>query len=95
MLVDIFRRTGLETNTGKMQAMVCNPGKIRVQLSWNLYRRMQEGNGGIEGDEWDRRVVVCQKCSKAMRNGSLRQHLAGFHNIYNCKSVMGRTALIG
>ena len=33
-------------------------------------------------------MVVCQKCGKAMRNGSLRQHLAGVHNIYNCKNVV-------
>ena len=82
MLVDIFRRTGLETNTTKTQAMVCTPGKIRNQLSRTSYRHMREGNGGIEGDEWERRMVVCQKCSKAMRNGSLRQHLAGVHDIY-------------
>ena len=63
-------------------------GEIGDQLSWNLYRRMQERNGGIEGDKWERRVVVCQKCGKAMRNGSLRQHLAGIHDIYNCESVM-------
>ena len=28
MPVDIFRWTGLETNTAKTQAMVCTPGKI-------------------------------------------------------------------
>ena len=33
MLVKIFQRTGLEINTAKTQAMVCTPGKIRVQLS--------------------------------------------------------------
>ena len=49
---------------------------------------MREGNGGIEGDEWEKRTVVCQKCGKAMQNGSLRQHLAGVHDIYNCESVV-------
>ena len=70
MLVDIFRRTGLETNTKKTQAMVCTPGKIRVQLSRTSYRRMREGNGGIGGDEWESRVVVCRKCGKAMKIGA-------------------------
>ena len=36
MLVEIFRRTGLETNTKKTQAMICTPGRIRVQLSRTL-----------------------------------------------------------
>ena len=57
MLVEIFRRTGLKTNTKKTQAMVCTLGKIRVQLSQNLYRRMREGNRGMEGDRSERRVV--------------------------------------
>jgi hypothetical protein len=46
MLVDIFRRTGLETNTAKTQAMVCTLGKIRVQLSTDSYRLMREGRVG-------------------------------------------------
>ena len=28
MMVNIFRRTHLETNTAKTQAMVCTPGKM-------------------------------------------------------------------
>ncbi len=88
MLVEIFRRTGLKTNTKKTQAMVCTPGKIRVQLSRTSYRRMREGKGGIEGDKWEKRSVVCQQCGKAMQNKNLRQHLAGVHDIYNCKSVV-------
>ena len=32
ILVETFKRTGLATNTKKTQAMVCTPGKIRVQL---------------------------------------------------------------
>jgi hypothetical protein len=59
MLVDIFQRTGLETNTAKTQSGRCTPGKIRVQLSRTSYRRMREGNGEIEGDEWEKRTVVC------------------------------------
>ncbi len=68
--------------------MICTPGKIRVQLLQTSYRRMREGNEEIDGEEWEKRMVVCQKCGKAMRNGSLRQHLAGVHDIYNCESVM-------
>ena len=61
---------------------------VRVQLSRTSSRRMREGKGGMEGDKWEKRTVVCQKCGKAMRNGSLRQHLAGVHDIYNCESVV-------
>ena len=32
ILVETFKRVGLATNTKKTQAMVCTPGKIRVQL---------------------------------------------------------------
>ena len=87
MLVEIFRRTGIETNTEKTQAMVCTHGKIQVQLSRDWYRLMREGNGGIEGDEWERRVVVCQKCGRAMQNRSLRQHLSDVHKIYESEPV--------
>ena len=52
---------------------------------------MQEENGEIDGDEWETRTVVCQKCGKAMRNGSLCQNLAGVHDIYNCESVVEET----
>ena len=87
MLVEIFCRTGLETNTAKTQAMVCTPGKIQVQLSKDSYRLTWEGNGGRDGDEWERRVAVCRKCGKAMQNRNLRQHLAGVHNIYEREIV--------
>ena len=61
MLVEIFRRTGLETNTAKTQAMVCTPEKIQVQLSQESYRLMREGNGGQDRDEWEESVAVCRK----------------------------------
>ena len=32
VLVETFKCVGLATNTKKTQAMVCTPGKIRVQL---------------------------------------------------------------
>jgi hypothetical protein len=37
ILVKTFKRTGLATNTKKTQAMVCTPGKIRVQLPSDSY----------------------------------------------------------
>jgi hypothetical protein len=37
ILVETFKRVGLATNTKKMQAIVCTPGKIRVQLPTDSY----------------------------------------------------------
>ena len=43
ILVVTFKRTGLAMNTKKMQAMVCMPGKIRVQLPTDSYNHLREG----------------------------------------------------
>ena len=32
ILVSLFERLGLETNTSKMQTMICTPGRIQTQL---------------------------------------------------------------
>ncbi len=37
ILVKTFKRVGLAMNTKKIQAMVCTPGRIRVQLPSDLY----------------------------------------------------------
>ena len=36
ILAETFKSIGLATNTKKTQAMVCTPGKIRVQLPTDL-----------------------------------------------------------
>jgi hypothetical protein len=43
LLVATFKRTGLATNTKKTQAMVCTPGKIRLQLPTDSYTCLWEG----------------------------------------------------
>jgi len=43
ILVKTFKCVGLATNTKKTQAMVCTPGKIKVQLPMDSYRRLREG----------------------------------------------------
>jgi hypothetical protein len=43
ILVETFKRVGLAMNMKKTQAMVCTPGKIRVQLPADSYKRMREG----------------------------------------------------
>jgi hypothetical protein len=34
ILVEMFKHVGLAANTKEMQAMVCTPGKIRMQPCW-------------------------------------------------------------
>ncbi len=43
ILIQTFKRIGLATNTKKTHAMVCTPGKIRVQLPMDSYRCLREG----------------------------------------------------
>ena len=43
VLVETFKRVDLATTTKKTQAMVCMPGKIRVHLPMDLYKRPREG----------------------------------------------------
>jgi hypothetical protein len=45
ILVETFKQVGLATNTKKTQAMVCIPGRIRVQLPADSYKRMHERVG--------------------------------------------------
>jgi hypothetical protein len=79
-LVDTFERVGLETNIGKSQAMICIPGKIRVQLSAESNWWMQTGR--VTAAEWDARNVTCRECGKTMWASLLGRHLADVHNIY-------------
>jgi hypothetical protein len=61
ILVNTFMRVGLATNTKKTQAMVCTPGKIRVQLLTDSYQCMREG---IATGEEGKRAVVCHVCKE-------------------------------
>ncbi len=38
LLVSLFERVGLETNTSKTQTIICTPGRIRTQLPADSYR---------------------------------------------------------
>jgi hypothetical protein len=80
VLVDTFARVGLDTNITKTQAMICTPGKIRVQLPSESYRRMWMGH--VTTSDWEAHIVTCRECGKQMRNSSLGHHLADVHDIY-------------
>jgi hypothetical protein len=56
LLVDLFERGGLQTNTAKTQAMmICTLGRIRTQLPSESYRRMMTGR--VTAGEWNSRKV--------------------------------------
>jgi len=79
ILVKTFTCVGLATNTKKTQAMVCTPGKIRVQLPSDSYRQLREG---VAAGEEGKRVVVCHACQANLQARSLRSHLESAHDIY-------------
>ncbi len=79
-LVHLFKRIGLQTNTTKTQTMICTPGRIRMQLSMESYRQMQQGQGSAS--EWNSCNVECRQCGKVLKASSLGRHLADVHDIY-------------
>ena len=79
ILVKTFRRVGLATNTKTMQAMVCTPGKIRVHLLMDSYRRLREG---VAAGEEGKRAIICHVCEATLQARSLRSHLESAHDIY-------------
>ena len=80
LLVSLFARVGLETNTPKTQTMICTPDRIRTQLPTDSYRQLRRGR--VTAAEWNARDVECSKCGKTMKASFLRRHLVDMHNIY-------------
>jgi hypothetical protein len=78
ILVETFKRVGLASNTKKTQAMVCMPGKIRLQLSRDSYQRLRED---VAAGEEGKRAVVCHVCEVGLQARSLRSHLKSNHDI--------------
>jgi hypothetical protein len=76
-LVHFFKRIGLQMNTTKTQTMNCTPGRIRMQLSTESYRRMQQGQ--VSASKWNTRNVECRQCGKVLKAS---RHLADVHDIY-------------
>jgi hypothetical protein len=72
ILASLFERVGLETNTSKMQTMICTPGRIRTQLPTKSYRRLQQGR--VTAAEWNARDVECTKCGNTLK--------ASLHGVY-------------
>ena len=79
ILVDLFERVGLQTNTSKTQTMICTPGQIWMQLLTESYQRIQRRQ--VSAGEWNSRDVECRQCGKVLKASSLGRHLADVHNI--------------
>jgi hypothetical protein len=80
ILIDLFKRVGLQMNTSKTQTMICMLGRIRTQLPTEPYRRMQQGQ--VTAGKWNAHDVECQQCGKELKASSLGCHLADVHDIY-------------
>jgi hypothetical protein len=80
ILVDLFERVGLQTNTSKTQTMICTPGRIQTQLPTESYQHMRRGR--VTASEWNLRNVECRTCGKVLKASSLGRHLADVHDIY-------------
>jgi hypothetical protein len=86
VIVGLFACIGLKTNVQKMQAMICTPGRIHIQLLKNSYAWMQ---GGMTlAGEWESWMVVCCHCNALMQASSLRGHLAEQHDTYQALVVL-------
>ena len=85
IIIGLFERVGLQTNTKKTQTMICTPGRIRTQLLFESYRRMQRGQ--VTAAEWNTHQVECCQCGKVMLASSLGHHLADVHDIYQSQVI--------
>jgi hypothetical protein len=85
LIVELFARVGLKTNVQKTQAMICTPGRIRIQLPSDSYAHMHGGR--MSAGEWDSRKVQCLHRKAFMKASSLRPHLASQHVIYQAVDV--------
>jgi hypothetical protein len=79
-LVGLFERVGLKTNPTKMKAMTCIPGRIRTQLSDDIYTNSRDGLSYSK--EWKQRRVSCDHCGVELAAGSLEGYLQSQHNIF-------------
>jgi hypothetical protein len=79
-LICLFERISLQTNTTKIQTMICTPGKIRMQLPTESYHRMRQGQ--VSTSDWYSCNVECRQCWKVLKASSLGCHLADIYNIY-------------
>ena len=80
VLVDLFARVGLRTNTDKTKVMVMLPASIRTYYSEHAYKR-KLGGGGDSYQQRKRRRVTCTECGKDLAAGSIVPHMKAQHGM--------------
>ena len=85
IIIGLLERVGLQTNRKKTQTMICTQGRIRTQLPFESYHRMQRGR--VSAAKWNARQVECCQCRKVMLASSLGRHLADVHDIYQSQVI--------
>ena len=78
VLIELFERVGLRTNTEKTKVMTCTPRSIRSHVSESALKRRHEG-GGESYRAKKRRRSMCPLCDKDLAVGSLPSHLRSQH----------------
>ena len=73
ILIALFERVGLRTNTQKTKAMICIPGRIRARHTVEVYNNQQEGL--ISCKTWLCWKVDCDICGVQVTAASLNKHL--------------------
>ena len=83
IIVGLFERVGLRTNTTKTKVMTCVPGKIKTSHTTSVYNGMQEGL--VASSELQTRSVDCAICGQTFQSNTLSQHLKTQHDVYRSR----------
>ena len=85
MMVELFKRVGLQTNEVKTKFMVVRGAAAPRALNENVYNKMchrvRTKRRAIFGkqEEWRKKMVECRICGKKMQNASLPRHMEQIH----------------
>ena len=85
ILVGLFERVDLHTNTLKTKTIVCVPGKIMIQLSAPMYASSREGL--TTPRDRNKRRVKCDICGANLAAASLHNHLETHHDVYRSRVI--------
>ena len=85
IIVGLFERVGLRTNTTKTKVMICVPGKIKTRLSQSVYNNSQEGL--VAASDLQSRKVACNICGQILQADTLTSHLETQHDTYRSKVI--------
>ena len=86
VLITLFERVGLLTNTSKKKAETCMDGNICTRLSKEPYFRSRAGFATQK--DWDTRRVECNICGVELSANSLTSHLVTQHDVYQSKVII-------